>query len=101
MRIYWQGIAAALLVCAGEARAAEDVGEALLERRCGRCHAVTADASSRVKTAPNLWETLRSYPPERLVFELAEGIGSRHLGMPQIQFTSDEIWAVQVYLSRE
>lgn len=76
-------------------------GRALLEKRCGGCHGVTAEAKSRVKSAPNLWDTLRTYPEDRLAFELAEGIGSRHRAMPQVQFTPDEVWAVQAYLANE
>ncbi len=86
---------------AGVAHAAEDPGRALLETRCGRCHGLAAEAKSRLKAAPNLWDTLRSYPTERLEFELAEGIGSRHPGMPQIQFTSEEIALVKTYLEVE
>jgi mono/diheme cytochrome c family protein len=86
------------LGCGSGVVAAEDPGQALLETRCGRCHGIAAEAKSRLKTAPNLWETLRAYPTERLDFELAEGIGSRHRAMPQIQFTSDEIAWVKAYL---
>jgi mono/diheme cytochrome c family protein len=85
----------------GAAHAAEDPGGVLLETRCGRCHGLAAEAKSRLKAAPNLWDTLRSYPAERLEFELAEGIGSRHPGMPQIQFTSEEIALVKAYLEVE
>jgi mono/diheme cytochrome c family protein len=95
-------ILGALLLCGDSAaRAAEDPGRDLLEARCGRCHAVAADAQSRLKAAPNLWDTLRAYPVDRLEFELAEGIGSRHPAMPQIQFTSDEIALVKAYLQVE
>jgi cytochrome c len=80
------------------ANASEDAGRSLLETRCGRCHAIDANATSSLAAAPNLWETLRSYPIEMLEIELAEGIGSRHLEMPQIQFTSEEIEAVEAYL---
>lgn len=90
------------LLCGGSAAAAaEDPGQALLEKRCGRCHGLAAEAKSRLKNAPNLWDTLRAYPAERLDFELAEGIGSRHPAMPQIQFTSDEIVLVKAYLQVE
>lgn len=76
-------------------------GKALLEGHCGRCHALTAEAASPLKDAPNLWIVLSSYPEERLTFELSEGIGSRHKDMPQIQFSSDEIIAIREYLSGE
>jgi mono/diheme cytochrome c family protein len=70
----------------------------LLERHCGRCHALAADAQSPLAKAPNLWIVLASYPLERLEFELAEGIGSRHRDMPQVQFTAEEIASIKHYL---
>src|SRR5688572_26873183 len=86
----------------GQSGAAESTeGKMLLERNCGRCHALTAEALSPLKEAPNLWIVLRSYPDERLEFELSEGIGSRHEQMPQVQFSSDEITAIQNYLFGE
>ena len=63
----------------GTGEAAEgEAGSALLEKNCGRCHALAAGALSPLKEAPNLWIVLRSFPSERLEFELSEGIGSRH-----------------------
>jgi cytochrome c len=76
-------------------------GKALLEKNCGRCHALTAGPPSPLKEAPNLWIVLRSYPVERLEFELSEGIGSRHKEMPQLQFTSEEITNIEEYLFGE
>jgi mono/diheme cytochrome c family protein len=73
-------------------------GKALLERSCARCHAVVAGAKSPLSKAPNLWTVLRSYPVERLDFELAEGIGSRHSDMPQIQFADEDITRIYYYL---
>jgi mono/diheme cytochrome c family protein len=73
-------------------------GKALLERNCGRCHALAAEASSPLAAAPNLWIVLSSYPAERLEFELAEGIGSRHRDMPQVQFTAEDIGHIESYL---
>ncbi|WP_334145426.1 c-type cytochrome [Hyphomicrobium sp.] len=95
------GLIAFLAGAAGATQAAEDPGGALLETRCGRCHGIAAEAKSRLKAAPNLSDTLRAYPTDRLEFELAEGIGSRHPGMPQIQFTSEEIALVKAYLEVE
>ncbi len=91
-----------LVLGAGGASADETAdGKALLEKNCSRCHGVTAGAASPLAAAPNLWTVLRSYPTERLEFELAEGIGSRHRNMPQIQFSSDEIRDIVSYLSAE
>ena len=84
----------------GTGEAAEgETGRALLEKNCGRCHALSAGALSPLKEAPNLWIVLRSFPSERLEFELSEGIGSRHKDMPQIQFSSEEIERIENYLA--
>jgi len=73
-------------------------GKAILEKNCGRCHGVAAGDASPLKQAPNLWDVLGSYPNERLDLELAEGIGSRHEAMPQIQFSDEDITAIFYYL---
>jgi mono/diheme cytochrome c family protein len=73
-------------------------GKALLESNCGRCHAVAAGEASPLSQAPNLFTVLGSYPGERLEFELAEGIGSRHRDMPQIQFSGEDITSIYYYL---
>lgn len=99
---FWSLALAALVAGLGStARSADDPGRALLETRCGRCHGLAEGAKSRLPKAPNLWDTLRAYPTERLDFELAEGIGSRHPAMPQIQFTSEEVALVKTYLEVE
>ena len=91
-----------LLFSAGSLNAAEDAdGRALLEKNCSRCHAVTVSEASPLAKAPNLWTVLRSYPTERLEFELAEGIGSRHRDMPQVQFSTEEIRSIVKYLDQE
>jgi mono/diheme cytochrome c family protein len=73
-------------------------GKGLLEKNCARCHALAAGTLSPLKEAPNLWTVLRSYPTERLEFELSEGIGSKHKDMPQIQFSSEDINKIESYL---
>ncbi len=73
-------------------------GKALLEKNCSRCHAVAPGLASPLKEAPNLWTVLGYYPTERLEVELAEGIGSRHRDMPQIQFSAEEITSIYYYL---
>jgi len=73
-------------------------GRAILERNCGRCHAVAPGDASPVREAPNLAIVLGSYPGERLELELSEGIGSRHRDMPQIQFSAEEITSIYYYL---
>ena len=90
-----------LVAPAGPVHSDDIEGQALLKKRCGRCHAVSAQIESPLGTAPNLWDKLRAYPSDRLEFELAEGMGSRHPEMPQIQFTDEDIAAVQTYLAGE
>ena len=90
-----------VLILTGPARSEETGGQSILKDRCGRCHAVMPKTKSPIGSAPNLWEILRSYPSERLEFELAEGMGSRHPAMPQIQFSSEEVTAVQSYLAAD
>lgn len=73
-------------------------GKALLERNCSRCHGVTAGAASPLKQAPNLSIVLAAWPTERLELELADGVGSRHPDMPQIQFSPEEITSIYYFL---
>jgi mono/diheme cytochrome c family protein len=70
----WRCVALFIICCVGSAHAdqASD-GKALLERNCGRCHAVAPGAESPRKEAPNLSIVLESYPAERLQSELTEG----------------------------
>jgi mono/diheme cytochrome c family protein len=91
-----------LLLSASSSEAGDKAsGKALLEKNCGRCHALEVGLPSPLKEAPNLWIVLRSYPVERLEFELSEGIGSRHKEMPQVQFTSEDITSIEEYLFGE
>ena len=75
-------------------------GKALLELRCGRCHAIEKTGRSPIPNAPSLRAVFQQYPRERLEFELSEGVGSRHKDMPQIQFSSEQIEAILQYLIR-
>lgn len=100
MRQYLHYSMLGLLLSASQIKAAES-GKALLESNCGRCHAVPIGAASPLKEAPNLKTVLGSYPLERLEFELGEGIGSRHIQMPQIQFTHEQIENIKTYVIAE
>jgi cytochrome c len=75
-------------------------GKLLLEKNtCARCHAIEATGDSPLKQAPPLREIYRKYPAQELEFEFAEGIGSRHKDMPQVQFSSEQVDAILTYLS--
>ncbi len=83
--------------CSAQADQASD-GKALLERNCGRCHAVVPGAESPRNGAPNLSIVLESYPAERLQSELAEGIRPKHPEMPQVRFSPSDVATIYYYL---
>jgi mono/diheme cytochrome c family protein len=73
-------------------------GKALLKKNCGRCHAAEATGASPLPQAPPYREIYLKYPIEQLADGFAEGMGSRHRDMPQIQFSDDQVTAILVYL---
>jgi cytochrome c len=73
-------------------------GKALLEKNCGRCHSLEATGASPLPQAPPLREVYLKYPIDQLVEGFAEGMGSRHRDMPQIQFSDDQVAAILNYL---
>jgi len=100
-------IAAALVglltIGSGSALAAENAspeidGRALLEKNCARCHSIEASGASPLKGAPPLRQVYLKYPIEMLQYDLAEGFGSKHRDMPQIQFSSEQADAILDYL---
>jgi mono/diheme cytochrome c family protein len=96
-------IATLLLIGPGPALAANTVssesnGKALLEKNCSRCHSIEAKGDSPLKQAPPLREIYLKYPIEQLEHGFAEGMGSKHREMPQIQFSTEEVSAILNYL---
>lgn len=91
---------ALFIICCGGSALAEQPndGKAILERNCGRCHAVAPGVESPRSGAPNLSIVLQSYPAERLQAELTEGIRPKHPEMPQVSFSSDDIGNIYFYL---
>lgn len=73
-------------------------GKALLEKNCGRCHSLEATGTSPLLQAPPLREVYLKYPIDQLEEGFAEGMGSRHRDMPQIQFSEDQVAAILNYL---
>jgi mono/diheme cytochrome c family protein len=73
-------------------------GKTILEKHCGRCHSIEPTGPSPLNKAPPLREIYLKYPIEQLESGLAEGMGSRHRKMPQLQFSSEEISAMLNYL---
>ena len=73
-------------------------GALLLEKHCARCHSTAATDNSPLSQAPPLREIYLKYPIQQLESGFAEGMGSRHRGMPQIQFSIEEVDAILDYL---
>jgi mono/diheme cytochrome c family protein len=69
-------------------------GKAILEKHCGRCHSIAATGESALQKAPPLRQIYLSYPIEQLEGGFAEGMGSKHRDMPQIQFSAEEVAAI-------
>jgi len=91
------------LIYAGSAFAAETAspaneGKALLEKYCARCHSITATGDSPLAQAPPLRKVYRTSPIQQLESGFAEGMGSRHRDMPQIQFSFEQVSAILDYL---
>ena len=73
-------------------------GKSLLDKHCARCHSIEATGDSPLKKAPSFREVYLRYPIEQLEGGLAEGMGSRHREMPQIQFSPEQVSAILDYL---
>jgi len=88
-------LAAALTVTAGfpilSARAEIADGKAFAEARCGACHAIGADDTSRLEKAPAFRDLHKRYPVDTLAEAFAEGIVTGHPGMPEFVLDTDMI----------
>lgn len=73
-------------------------GKALLEKNCGLCHSLAAEGASPLPQAPPLREVYLKYPIDQLEEGFAEGMGSKHRDMPQIQFSPEQVAAILSYL---
>jgi len=94
---------ALLTLGAGSAAAADESsdvieGKAILEKNCARCHAIGATDKSPLEKAPPLRRIYLTYPIDQLEGGFAEGMGSRHPDMPQIQFSTEQVSAILDYL---
>jgi mono/diheme cytochrome c family protein len=72
-------------------------GQSLVERLCGRCHALADEADSPNAEAPLFREVATRWPPESLAEALAEGIAVGHPDMPRFELTPEEIDGVISY----
>ncbi len=82
-------------VCAADA---SNSGKTILEQNCGRCHSLGAEGASPLPQAPPLREVYLKYPIDQLDEGFAEGMGSKHRDMPQIQFSPEQVAAILSYL---
>jgi mono/diheme cytochrome c family protein len=73
-------------------------GKTILEQKCGRCHALEATGASPLPQAPPLRDVYLKYPIDQLEEGFAEGMGSKHRDMPQIQFSPEQVAAILAYL---
>jgi mono/diheme cytochrome c family protein len=73
-------------------------GKAILQEKCGRCHAIEVIGESPLKNAPPMRDIYTRFNPRALEEGLSEGIGSVHKEMPQIQFSDEDVYAILSYL---
>jgi mono/diheme cytochrome c family protein len=73
-------------------------GQALLEKNCGRCHAVARTGESPRQGAPPFRNLAQRYPVESLEEALGEGLMTGHPEMPEFSFDADEVGDIIAYL---
>jgi mono/diheme cytochrome c family protein len=73
-------------------------GKVILEKNCGRCHAIEAVGDSPLKQARPMRDTYARFDPRELQAELREGMVSKHRAMPQIDFSDEDVDAILAYL---
>lgn len=95
-------VAAAVGVQAGQideeqAKLAE-IGRAIAEKHCARCHAIGMNDKGAHDKAPPFRDVVERYPSEDLAEALAEGIVSGHPDMPVFVFEMEQIEGFIAYL---
>ena len=94
------GLALPLVAVLQPAAAADDLklGETLLARDCGQCHAVGRTGDSPAKDAPALRILGKRYPIESLEEALGEGMMAGHPEMAEFKYDADDVGAIIAYL---
>jgi cytochrome c553 len=98
------GLSIGLLFClpanldAANLSKASKRGKIILQEKCGRCHAIEAVGESPLKDAPPMRDIYSRFNPRELQAELSEGMVSKHKEMPQIEFSDEDVYAIQAYL---
>jgi len=82
------------------AAAAQDakLGESLLVRDCGHCHATGKTGNGPRADAPPFRTLGKRYPIDSLEEALGEGIMSGHPDMPEFKYDAGEVGAIIAYL---
>jgi cytochrome c len=83
---------------AAEPRSDERAGEALVQKHCAACHAITRSDQSKHPSAPAFREVLKRYPASVLTEALAEGLSTGHPDMPEFTFGPRDTGAIVRYL---
>jgi cytochrome c len=76
----------------------EAQGRAILQKNCSRCHSIDESGESPLPPAPPFRNVYKKFAVEELKMRLSEGVVSHFRGMPQIDFTSEEITRIVAYL---
>ena len=94
------GAASVGVVLVVSAQSSGDIkhGEALVTRKCARCHATMRTGESAHPEAPAFRTLGKRYPIEALEEALGEGIISGHPDMPEFVFESSDVGAIIAYL---
>jgi hypothetical protein len=71
-----------------------DKGNALLQKNCGRCHAIGPTGDSALKAATPMRDVYARFAPKELQAELKEGMVSKHRLMPQVEFSDEDTDAI-------
>jgi len=74
-------------------------GRAILQQNCSRCHSVEVSGESPLAGAPPFRNIYKKFAVEELEMRLSEGVVSHFRGMPQIDFTSEQINRIIDYLN--
>lgn len=98
LRTVLLSLAAVALSQTASAQPARDTGEALVQRNCSQCHAITRTDKSPLRDAPAFRDLTLNYPMEDLAEALAEGILTGHPAMPEFRFEPSEVKAIIRYL---
>lgn len=99
-----RSLVAGLLVCSAAGADAAGTGQlrsrgkVILEKNCGRCHAIGAVGASPLAQAPPMRDVYVRFAPRELQAELREGMVSKHRAMPQIDFSDEDVDAILAYL---